>query len=263
MCTYLARRGSVYYFRRTIPASLRSAIGRAEFVVSLRTKDRNTAKRLIPTHLIDAEKLLAEAALAAGVDIGNGEPVRLCKVSYKADSPREGAGKVSRLKSRHEAKNDASTVLLDVEVVDGWAAERKPVQKGVDTHRAVARWFYERVGRKCVREITRADVLSFKAKLIAEGATPANIRVKLSRLRTLLQWAADNDLASDNVAKGISIKDAAQARNRRKEFDLESLRRIFLVARSSLLASGLPAARGRRHTGYRCLPFTPGLAWKS
>jgi integrase len=136
---------------------------------------------------------------------------------------------------------------LDVEVVDGWAAERKPVQKGVDTHRAVARWFYERVGRKCVREITRADVLSFKAKLIAEGATPANIRVKLSRLRTLLQWAADNDLAVANVAKGIGIKDTAQAQNRRREFDLESLRRIFA---SPVFASNERPAGGKGEAAY-------------
>ncbi|WP_443018804.1 DUF6538 domain-containing protein [Sphingomonas sp. 2R-10] len=44
MCTYLAKCGSTYYFRRAIPVELRSAFGgRAEFMLSLRPKERAEA----------------------------------------------------------------------------------------------------------------------------------------------------------------------------------------------------------------------------
>ncbi|WP_375249373.1 DUF6538 domain-containing protein [Sphingomonas sp.] len=40
MCTYLAKRGSTYYFRRAIPVELRPAFGgRAEFMLPLRSKE--------------------------------------------------------------------------------------------------------------------------------------------------------------------------------------------------------------------------------
>lgn len=63
MCTYLFKRGSVYCFRRSIPEHLRGIIGRQEFSKSLRTKDREAAKRLIPHHVLTSNKEL-EAAQA-------------------------------------------------------------------------------------------------------------------------------------------------------------------------------------------------------
>jgi len=62
MCTYLDQVGSTYYFRRVVPQELqpfiRTAAGkpRTEFKVSLRTKDRETAKRLLPDHVKQSDK---------------------------------------------------------------------------------------------------------------------------------------------------------------------------------------------------------------
>ena len=51
MCTYLTKRGATYYFRRKVPDELRPAMGgKVEFMVSLGTKDRDQAKRLIQTY---------------------------------------------------------------------------------------------------------------------------------------------------------------------------------------------------------------------
>jgi hypothetical protein len=67
MCTYLTERNSTYYFRRVIPIELRSAFnGRTEFMVSLRTKVREDAKRLIPSHTIETDKRLGEAQAGLG-----------------------------------------------------------------------------------------------------------------------------------------------------------------------------------------------------
>ena len=50
MCTYLHKvPNGVYYFRLSIPVELRPRFdGRREIKHSLRTKDRETAKKLIP-----------------------------------------------------------------------------------------------------------------------------------------------------------------------------------------------------------------------
>ena len=50
-------------------------------------------------------------------------------------------------------------------------------------YRAAVRWFHERIGEKAVDQITKQDVVAFKAKLVAEGCSRMNIKNKLSRLR--------------------------------------------------------------------------------
>jgi len=138
-------------------------------------------------------------------------------------------------------------VMLDGDVIDRWAVERAVKPKGVEAHRAVARWFYERVGRKAVADITRADVLAFKNALVGEGQTLANIKIKLSRLRTLLQWAADNDYTASNAANGIKVIDKNAAKNKRTEFSLEALKAIF---DSPVYSAGVRPTQGRGEAAY-------------
>lgn len=138
-------------------------------------------------------------------------------------------------------------ILLDTDIVDGWAAERKPVQKGLDTYRRVAQRFYKLVGKKSVNQITRRDVLDFKDRLIAEGQSAANTLMLLQRLRTLLQWAADNDHIDGNPAAGVRVVDTEKGQNRRREFDLGSLNRIFA---SPVFAEGLRPRGGKGEAAY-------------
>jgi len=116
--------------------------------------------------------------------------------------------------------------LLDT-LVDRWAAERKPDDKTVDAHRAVARWFDERIGQLPVEEITKRHILSFKDRLLEEGQKLSNIKVKLSRLRTLFNYALDNDLIDNNPAAMVRVVVPDADRADRKSFDLQSLRSLF------------------------------------
>jgi integrase len=63
MCTYLHKApNGVYYFRLSIPVELRPRFdGRREIKHTLRTKDRDTAKKLIPDHTKAAMALLDDA----------------------------------------------------------------------------------------------------------------------------------------------------------------------------------------------------------
>lgn len=140
-----------------------------------------------------------------------------------------------------------SGLYLDKDILDRWASERGVVPKGKDTHRAVAEWFYARTERKPVERITRQDVLAFKDKLLAEGQTVSNTNMKLSRLRTLLGWAYQNDLAPANVAEGISVKVADSAKGKRLPFALDELQAIFL---SPVYANGDRPKGGKGEAAY-------------
>lgn len=148
--------------------------------------------------------------------------------------------------------NVTGTIMLTTDddtgdLVGLWAAERKPRDKTVDSHRAAARWFHDRIGVKPVAAITKADVLAFKAKLVEEGRTSANIKTMLGRVRTLLQWAADNGHAASNAAQGVTIKDAKAAKDKRKPFDVEALNAIFS---GPVHADGERPVQGRGEAAY-------------
>ncbi|WP_159713344.1 site-specific integrase [Sphingomonas sp. AX6] len=138
-------------------------------------------------------------------------------------------------------------MYLDKDILDRWATERGVVPKGKDTHRSVAEWFYARTERKPVERITRQDVLAFKDKLLAEGQSVANTNMKLSRLRTLLGWAYQNDLAPANVAEGISVKVADSGKGKRLPFALDELQAIFA---SPVYANGDRPKGGKGEAAY-------------
>lgn len=321
MCTYLAKRGATYYFRRAIPVELRPAFGgRAEFMVSLRSKDRAEAKLRIPAHTVETDKLLADATRSlagkpapkpkaplspAQIERGRtrweaeqaqadhvADELFATDMKAEALSPimdalsegREPEGSLAdiaragRLLVEHEREKagadiaalrsrygqsaralvgqpqavecgpaTASGLYLDKDILDRWATERGVVPKGKDTHRAVAEWFYARTERKPVERITRQDVLAFKDKLLAEGQSVANTNMKLSRLRTLLGWAYQNDLASANVAEGISVKVADSGKGKRLPFALDELQAIFA---SPVYANGERPKGGKGEAAY-------------
>jgi len=142
-----------------------------------------------------------------------------------------GEGALSIPPPTEPAKPDATTntdaeVSLDA-LVDRWAKERRREGKSLDTHRAIARRFTELVGLIPVQKITKRDALAFKDKLLEAGDTPANVNVKLTRLRTLLNFAYDNDLIASKPASGITVLDPDADRNKRRPFDRAALKAIF------------------------------------
>ncbi|GAA4035755.1 hypothetical protein GCM10022281_15230 [Sphingomonas rosea] len=89
--------------------------------------------------------------------------------------------------------------------------------------------------------------MAFKAKLLAEGKTPANIKQKLSHLRTLMSWAKANRHIEANVAADVTIRDGRAAKKKRLPFDLPSLNAIF---NSPVYLRGARPASLRGEAGY-------------
>src|SRR5476649_1401998 len=54
---HLIRKGSVYYFRRRVPADLVQAYGKSEHVRSLRTTDKREAERLVRRYDVEMDGL--------------------------------------------------------------------------------------------------------------------------------------------------------------------------------------------------------------
>ncbi|QBX37250.1 hypothetical protein E4M02_02445 [Brevundimonas sp. S30B] len=135
-------------------------------------------------------------------------------------------------RARHALSEDENNMRSNTEtswgeLVTKWARERNKDAKSKKAHEAVTRWFVERVGGKTVEKITKKDIILFKDKLVEEGVGPSNINVKLTRLRTLLNFAYMNDLVAIKAAEGIRVHDYEAAKNRRKPFDEAALVRLL------------------------------------
>ena len=75
MCTYLTKRGATYYFRRLVPGELRPYLdSRREWMISLRSKDREEAKKKIPDHTIASDELIEAARASLACDRVAGRP---------------------------------------------------------------------------------------------------------------------------------------------------------------------------------------------
>ena len=150
------------------------------------------------------------------------------------------ARKARQAIEEEKAKSPSEPSLSLDALVDRWAAARKPNARGEAAHRAVAQWFVQRCTDMPVDKVTKTDVRAFKAKLEEEGVSPANIKTKLSRLRTLLSYAASEDIIPANPAVGVSVEVKQRASDKRQAFSREQLRSLF---------SGPVHVQGARPTG--------------
>lgn len=311
MCNYRHKApNGVYYFRRAIPEHLRPFFdGKREIKFTLRTKDRETAKRLIPDHTkasqadldraqaafdvaaqlpkaavsqarLDRERarwewdqeqaeLASEAAqnaddeaeelapimdaLEAG-QVPDASPQHVARAAqlaianvrqiYGAELEREAnkrnAAVASPVLGQAVAIPKGRRVYLDTDILDGWAAERNPAPRGRRDYRSSARLFNSIMGRMSVELISKADVQQYKQRLIADPRrSQINVRNQLAYLRTLLGWAAQNDVIEANPAKDVRIL-VTERGHERKDFDIDDL---------AALIAGPVHARGERPKG--------------
>src|SRR3546814_9402150 len=79
------------------------------------------------------------------------------------------------------------------------------------------------MGRKSVELISKAEVMAYKQRLIADPSrSQVNVRDHLGYLRTLLDWAAQDDKIEANHVKNVRMRvtDKGEAR---KDFDIDAL----------------------------------------
>lgn len=245
----LQKRGSTYWLRRRVPQDLVAAYGKAEIVKSLRTKDRAEAKRrlIIETYALEQEFDARRAELVAPQAVVNDVPApartsALQRLRVHSERPEGLISKADRWGSklgqqlerrsraidRKEADRGATgsgsgTDITWAQLVERWAAERKPTTKTRKAHASVAGEFSaicDRVGAS-----TADDVLAFKNQLIDAGTRSANLKTKLSRLKTLANYAYANRLNEAKIADDVQAP--ASKERARVPFDDEALQRLF------------------------------------
>ena len=89
-------------------------------------------------------------------------------------------------------------------VIDRWKLERMPTSKTAAAHAAAVRWFTEATGIQSASAVERQHVQAFKVALLSNGTSAANIKTKLSRLRTILGFAVAEGLLPSNPAIGVT-----------------------------------------------------------
>ena len=83
------------------------------------------------------------------------------------------------------------------ELVDGWAAERRPVAKTVYEWSRVIRELEKHLGHSDAHRLTLEDLVEWKRSMVAAGLRSKTIQgSKLTPVRTILQWGVQNKLIS-------------------------------------------------------------------
>lgn len=131
------------------------------------------------------------------------------------------------------------------QLVDKWAAERKPQAKTRKAHQAIANEFKVLVGDFPVEQLTKRHGLAFKDGLVARGVTSANLKTKLSRAKTLVNYGYDNDLVGVRIMDGVRAPKSKSVG--RKPYSDEALKQLFS---GPVHANGWRPVQGRGEASY-------------
>jgi len=133
-------------------------------------------------------------------------------------------------------------------VVDRWAAEMKPKARTITRTRNIVERFEAVNGAIPVEEITKHHVIAFKDALLGQDQSAANINVMIPMLGTVLIYAVDKlHLIDVNPAARIRVADKRKAKEKRRAFSEDELKRIFA---SPVYASDLRPAAGGGEAAY-------------
>lgn len=224
--SYLSKRGAVYYFRRIVPAKLQPIIGKREFMVSLGTKDREEAKRLVPARILDTDAQLDAARKALGAVPG----------------PSATDAAPARLRTRREAQEDwdreqeefaEATSGLEPEELQEWFAEQAKLAEpsepeparsitklferwasaGSANANTVPRWrskvakLVKHLGHDDVTKVTRAALNAWIETLVAEGLTAKTITAGyLPAIRVPFTVAYEDEVIPVNTASALKVR---------------------------------------------------------
>ncbi|MDG5489215.1 hypothetical protein NYR55_11380 [Sphingomonas sp. BGYR3] len=199
MCTYLDQVGSTYYFRRVVPLELRPFIRtstgapRAEWKRSLKTKDRDEAKRLIPRHTLDTQAEIDAAEQARRVAANSPDDDARRRVAERLEE--QAKVWTAALVERSEA--DAQTASEDIARREAEYERRAPIRER-----------FERAFRKSTLE--RSDEESAVLDIIRDLRLDFTIERERETMRALTRAEARRGIASPPV-ETASLKPASPA----------------------------------------------------
>lgn len=126
-------------------------------------------------------------------------------------------------------------------------AEEAKLSAKTDRHwRNVVADFMARIGTNDLRDITKEQVLDYKAALLKGGMNASTVlNVRLAALKAVCGWAVQNHKLQVNPAQGVTVRLAKRPKERDRGFTLdeaEAILRASLEAPNSRLNSDQQAA---------------------
>lgn len=183
--------------------------------------------RLAEVGMVDTKdtRSILGAAIASALQAAALELKRLSTVSVFA-VPAAGSRPSSQVSDAN------SPIVPSKQIFDGWVAERKPTEKTRYTYERVLKNFMDFVGTDDVKIVTQKHVADWKAAMLAAGLTAKTIGAgKLSAVRAIFQWAADNSVISDNPFAKVSISLKKKPGERKRGYTDEEAEMVLAAAR--------------------------------
>ncbi len=197
--TNLVRRGSRFYYRARVPEDLKQHYGKSEFLLSLKTSDKQQADYLLAQ--LKAQ-LFCEYAQLRNQTIPK-DPLRFTPKPHQVNSPT-----IEHL-------------------IEYWISqsEKRP-RTLMEAHTARKR-LQAIVGSDSAVLIEKHHVIALKDQQLAKGLAPATIQKQINLLRAIFEVAMSNDLIEVNPFINVKIIKAKVINKPRVPFSTEDLKRIF------------------------------------
>lgn len=132
---------------------------------------------------------------------------------------------------RPRSPNSTRGSITFDELFERWQRETKPASSTITTWRSYLRSFRAHLGHDDPSRVSKADVINFKDKLVAEGRSPKGINDgPLAAIRSLYSYGVQNGFLNDNPALGVSVRQRRTAGSRMLPYTDDEVARILALA---------------------------------
>ncbi len=189
----------------------------------------NATKLLASKGLVvdEASCLKLAKAIAAAVHRASETLVRFAR----GETARAARSDLGEAEHKAQEQPAARKPIRFGQLLDGWAAEKRPVAKTVYEWRRVIGQLAAYVGHDDALRLTSDNLLAWKSSMIEAGLASKTIRdAKLAPVRTILRWAVENRRLPANPAERIGMGVKVRAGEGKRSFTDEEARVILRAA---------------------------------
>jgi integrase len=199
--------------RAKLLARLKAHVGKRYRLVSLSYQSQ---QKLLDHFIAELSEAASELASLAGGDYSESERLR---VRPKADG----------------LFNSKAVKFLTFEkLLEGWKLEAAPKESSVRAYRNRVVALTVFLGSEDATKLTRKDLIAWRDKMLADKAlSRETIRDRIAAVKSLLQYAVDNEHLPANVAAGLTVKKGRGESNEKpvREFTVEEAMLILSKSR--------------------------------
>src|SRR4051794_36507101 len=176
----------------------------------------------------EGSRLKLAKAIAAAVQRAS---LTLARYS-QGDFGPEGSGTPHQPPERRSDGSHSARPVSFEDLLQGWAAETKPVPKTLYEWRRVLGQLATFVGHDDASRLTTDDLIAWKGQMIEAGLQGKTIRDgKLAPVRAVLRWAVANRRLGSNPAKRIIVDVKSAPGTKKRSFTDQEAATVLKAAR--------------------------------